>query len=84
MYQAMVGCEPETLPAIVKQDPEKLFKIIHAIPQYASQALNLQKYKDACDKAHAEIQKLRDPKRQLNEEETRIIIDKVDQILGLK
>ena len=84
IHNAILGCDLETLPDAVKQDPEKLLKVIHAIPQYSSQALNYQKYKDACENARVELQKLRDPNRPLNDDERRIIVDKVDQILGLK
>jgi len=84
MHNAMLGCDLATLPQAVKDDPEKLFKVLHAIPVYAHQALNFQKYSEACAQARAEIQKLRDPNRTLTDEERRIIVNKVDEILGLK
>jgi hypothetical protein len=46
--------------------------------------LALQKYRDACLQARAEVAKLRDPNRKLSEAETLAIVDKVDEILGFK
>jgi len=42
----------------------------------------LQKYRDACASARATLREL-DPKRKLDESETRAIVRKVDEILGL-
>jgi transaldolase len=84
MHDAIIGCDLITLPKAVKEDTEKLFRVLHAIPQYAHQALNFQKYKEACAQARAELQKLRDPNRTLTDEERRAIVDKVDEVLGLK
>ena len=46
--------------------------------------LNHQKYRDATAAAQKEIQKLRDPKLQLSDEDRQAIVDKADEILGLK
>jgi len=84
MCRSMLGCDPARLPELVKEDPNKFLNVIQAIPRYAHQALNFQKYKDACTQARAELQKLRDPKQELSDEDRRAIVDHVDKILGLK
>ena len=43
-----------------------------------------QKHKDARDAAQQEVQKLRDPKLPLSDEDRQAIVDKADEILGLK
>jgi hypothetical protein len=42
----------------------------------------VQKYRDTCARARAALREL-DPKRKLDESETRAIVRKVDEILGL-
>jgi hypothetical protein len=46
--------------------------------------LERHKYRDAVQQARAEIQKLRDPKLPMSDEDRKAIVDKVDEILGLK
>ena len=46
--------------------------------------LERQKYQDALAKARAELQKLREPKKEWSEADCRALVDKVDEILGLK
>ena len=48
------------------------------------ETLQLQKYRDACAHLRAALHELKDPKRKLNESETRAIVLKVDDILGLR
>ena len=43
-----------------------------------------QKHKDALAAAQQEVQKLRDPKLPLSDEDRQAIVDKADEILGLK
>jgi hypothetical protein len=46
--------------------------------------LELQKYQDTVAKVREQIQKFRDPKQSLNDEDRKAIVEKVDEILGLK
>jgi len=46
--------------------------------------LERQKHQDALAKARAEVQKLRDPKLPMSDEDRKAIVDKVDEIFGLK
>jgi len=46
--------------------------------------LERQKHQDALAKARAEVQKLREPKKEWSEADCRALVDKVDEILGLK
>jgi len=84
MNETMLGCDLTALPDLLKEKPENLFPLLAAIPRFAHQALNFQKHREACANARAELQKLRDPNRILSDDERRAIVDKVDEILGLK
>jgi hypothetical protein len=46
--------------------------------------LERQKHQDALARARAEVQKLREPKKEWSEADCRALVDKVDEILGLK
>jgi hypothetical protein len=84
MNETMLGCDMEALPDLLKEKPQALFTLLAAIPRFAREALNFQKYREACAQARVELQKLRDPTRTLSDDERRAIVDKVDEILGLK
>ena len=84
MNESMIGCDPTNLPELLKNKPETIFNILDAIPRYAHQALNFHKYREACANALTELQKLKDPSRTLTDSERQAILDKVDEILGLK
>ena len=47
-------------------------------------ALQREKYRDACQAARAEVEPRLDPRRPLTDEERLAIVDKVDEIMGLK
>ena len=66
------------------EDPENYSRIVGALAKISKEALNFEKYRDAVVQAKAEIQKLRDPKSTLGDDERRAIVEKVDEILGLK
>lgn len=66
-----------------KPDPEAFARLVNALSRLTREALSLQKYQDACTRARAELQELKDPNRELNMEEHRAIVRRVDRILGV-
>jgi hypothetical protein len=46
--------------------------------------MQLQKYRDACAKARLAMEPMKDPHRKLTDSETRAVVAKVDEILGIK
>jgi hypothetical protein len=84
LYSAIDSFTPETLKQSLLDKPEEYVRLINALSRVSREALTFQKYRDACLAARTELAKLRDPDRQLTENETAAIIDKVDEILGLK
>jgi hypothetical protein len=58
-------------------------RLLNALSRASRESLQLQKYREACAKARAALQPLRDPKRKLTENENRSLVLMVDNILGL-
>ena len=64
-------------------DSSAFVRLIHALTRASRETLLVQKYRAACAQARLALQELKDPNRELNESETRAIVRKVDDILGL-
>jgi hypothetical protein len=59
-------------------------RLLNALSRASRETVQLQKYREACAKARAALQALRDPKRKkLNEQENRSLVLMVDDILGM-
>jgi hypothetical protein len=58
-------------------------RLLNALSRASRETVQLQKYREACAKARAALQPLRDPKRKLSEDERRSLVLMVDDILGL-
>jgi hypothetical protein len=58
--------------------------LVNSISRLSREALNYQKYREACALARAEVAKLMDPDRKLTEQETLAIVNRLDEILGFK
>ena len=84
IFELLQDFDPTEMKELLAKDPENYSRIIGALAKISKEALNFEKYRDAVTKAKAEIQKLRDPKSSLGEDERKAIVDKVDEILGLK
>jgi hypothetical protein len=63
-------------------DSAAFVRLINALVRASRETMLVQKYRDTCARARAALREL-DPKRKLNESETRAIVRKVDEILGL-
>ncbi|HEV2207911.1 MAG TPA: hypothetical protein VG167_04000, partial [Verrucomicrobiae bacterium] len=69
---------------LLAENPEAYVTVVNSIARLAREALNFQKYREACALARIELDKLRDPARKLTHEETLAIVDHLDRILGFK
>ncbi len=67
----------------VADDPDKYTRIINSLSRLARETLALQKYQDACARARAALQPLKDPKRKLSDTERHALVHLVDDILGI-
>ena len=65
-------------------DSAAFVRLINALARASRETMLVQKYRDACARARNALQELKDPKRNLTESETRAIVLKVDNILGLR
>src|SRR5215471_20884828 len=65
-------------------DSGSFARLVNALSRATRETLNAQKYLDACTQARAILQRVvKDPKRKLDQEETRAIVRAVDRVLGL-
>ena len=83
IYDLLGHFAPTVLSQNIADDPDKYTRIVNALSRLARETLSLQKYQDACSRARATLQELRNPKRELSEEERHAIIMHVENILGL-
>lgn len=70
--------------ALLADQPEHYVSVVNSITRLSREALCFQKYREACALARAELDKLRDPDRELTQQETLAIVDRLDRILGFK
>lgn len=84
LYEALTEFDITRLKDLLDEEPENYAAIVNSLAKLSKGALELQKYQDAVVSAQKEIQKLRDPKQDLSESDRKAIVDKVDEILGLK
>jgi hypothetical protein len=83
IFQAMRHLGPGSLDAKLGGSSASFARLIHALTRASRETLQLQKYREACNKARVAIENLRDPKRKLSEQEHRSLVLAVDDILGL-
>ena len=83
IYDALRDLRSGSLDDKLGGDSAAFARLLNALSRASRETLQLQKYRDACARARAALNELKDPKRKLNESETRAIVLKVDDILGL-
>jgi hypothetical protein len=69
---------------LLEDHVQEYVALINSISRLSREALNYQKYREACALARAELQKLKEPNRKLSEAETLAIVERLDEILGFK
>jgi hypothetical protein len=84
LYQVLTDFDLTSLKELLVDKPENYAAIVNSLAKLSKGALDLRKYQDAVSAAQKEIQKLRDPKQDLSDDDRKAIVDKVDEILGLK
>jgi hypothetical protein len=80
IYDVLDRFTPAAIADTIADEPDKYIRIVNSLSRLTREALAIQKYTDA--RARAALREL-DPKRKLDESETRAIVRKVDEILGL-
>jgi hypothetical protein len=83
IFEALRDVAPGSLNEKLGGDSMAFARLINSLARASRETMLLQKYREAYTRARAAISELKDPSRQLNETETRAIIRKVDEILGL-
>ena len=83
IFDALRDLGPGSLDKKLGGDCSAFARLLNALARASRETMLLQKYREACVRARAALQELKDPKRELNDEERRAIVRKVDEILGL-
>jgi hypothetical protein len=83
IFDALRVLEPGSLNKRLGGDCAAFARLINALARASRETMQLQKYRETCARARAALEELKDPNRKLNESETRAIVRRVDEILGL-
>ena len=83
IFEALRDLGPGSLNKKLGGDCASFARLLNALARASRETMQLQKYREACAKARAALQELKDPKRKLTDSERRAIVRNVDQILGL-
>jgi len=84
VFEALRDLGPGSLNQKLGGDSAAFARLLNALARASKETMLLQKYREASARARAALQELKDPKRKLNQSETRAIVLKVDDILGLR
>ena len=82
IFEALRELGPGSLNEKLGGDCAAFARLVNALARASRETMQLQKYREACARARAALREL-DPNRKLDESETRAIVRKVDEILGL-
>jgi hypothetical protein len=84
LYDVLTDFDPQRLKELLDEKPENYAAIVNSFAKLSKANIEVQKYKDAVNDAQREVAKLRDKGKALDDTERTAILDKVDEILGLK
>lgn len=84
LYEVISEFDIQSLKDLLHDEPENFAQVVNSLAKLSKSALDYEKYRDAVVSAKTELQKLRDPKQDLTDADRKAIVDKVDEILGLK
>ena len=82
--EALTDFDVAGLKDLLREEPKHYVAVVNSLGNVSRWALERKKYRDACQAARAEVAPRPDFNRPLTEEERLAIIDKVDEIMGLK
>ncbi|HSU54210.1 MAG TPA: hypothetical protein VLT36_09145 [Candidatus Dormibacteraeota bacterium] len=82
IFELLQRLETSTLSANLQDLSPAFLRLLAVLPRITREALRYQKYREACLQARAQLEPLRDPKRELDDDERRAIVRRVDKILG--
>ncbi len=69
---------------LIDEEPRTYVSLVNSVTRLAREAVNFQRYREACAAARVELAKLKDVNRKLTQDETLAIVNHVDEILGFK
>jgi hypothetical protein len=83
IFEALRDLGPGSLNEKLGGDCGAFARLLNALARASRETMLLQKYRDACARARAMLDNLKDPKRKLTEDERRHIVLQVGDILGV-
>ncbi len=84
LLDVMSSFDLEKLKSALNEDPAAYMDLLNALAKISKGALDIERYRSTVSRAQTELQKLRAPKESLTEKDRQAIVDKVDEILGMK
>jgi hypothetical protein len=84
IFDALRQLRPGSLDKRLGGDCAAFARLLNALARASRETMLLQKYRDACARARAALEPMKDPRRKLTESERRAIVLQVDDILGLR
>jgi hypothetical protein len=84
MFEALMSFDRDALSKVLHDKPHEFFRLVTALTRSSHQALAFRKHREAALQANRQIQQMLDPHRELTDSERQAIVDKVDEVLGLK
>ena len=82
-YEVLADFDLSAFKDALVDEPGIYPKLINGLSKISNAVLDNRKYRDACEKARVEIQKLRDPKADISDSDRLAIVNEVDRILGI-
>ena len=83
IFEALRDLGPGSLNEKLGGDCTAFARLLNALARASRETMLLQKYREACARARAALEPMKDPNRKLSDNERHAIIHHVDQILGL-
>jgi hypothetical protein len=83
IFEALRDLGPGSLNDKLGGDSAAFVRLLNALARTSRETMMLQKYREACARARAALQPMKDPKRKLSDDERHHLILQVDEILGL-
>jgi hypothetical protein len=83
IFEALRDLGPGTLNQKLGGDCAAFARLLNALARASRETMLLQKYREACTRARAALEPMKDPKRKLSDDERHAIVHQVDEILGL-
>ncbi len=81
IFEALRDLGPGTLNQKLGGDCASFARLLNALARASRETMQLQKYREACARARAALEPMKDPRRKLSDDERHAIIHQVQSVL---